>query len=104
MAALEAIRDALAVPGRPDIRVIAKQFGVSPMTVQNVANVGEARPLAGGGQNEAPRGDFLLVPRVGVVSWPAVAMADLMPQCIWIIVRHRAEHDQAGDRCPLAIL
>jgi hypothetical protein len=28
----------LAVPGRPGIRVIAKQFGVSPMTVQNVAN------------------------------------------------------------------
>jgi hypothetical protein len=34
----QAIRDALAVPGRPGIRVIAKQFGVSPMTVQNVAN------------------------------------------------------------------
>ena len=33
----QAIRNALAVPGRPDIRVIAKQFGVSPMTVQNVA-------------------------------------------------------------------
>ena len=31
------IREALAVPGRPGIRVIAKQFGVSPMTVQNVA-------------------------------------------------------------------
>jgi DNA invertase Pin-like site-specific DNA recombinase len=30
------IRDALAVPGRPGIRVIAKQFGVSPMTVQTV--------------------------------------------------------------------
>jgi hypothetical protein len=28
----------MAVPGRPGIRVIAKQFGVSPMTVQNVAN------------------------------------------------------------------
>jgi hypothetical protein len=27
----------LPVPGRPGIRVIAKQFGVSPMTVQNVA-------------------------------------------------------------------
>ena len=33
----KAIRDALAVPGRPGIRVIAKQFGVSPMTVQKVA-------------------------------------------------------------------
>jgi hypothetical protein len=28
----QAIRDALAVPDRPGIRVIAKQFGVSPMT------------------------------------------------------------------------
>ena len=33
----ERIREALAVAGRPGIRVIAKQFGVSPMTVQNVA-------------------------------------------------------------------
>jgi DNA invertase Pin-like site-specific DNA recombinase len=33
----ERIRKALAVRGRPGIRVIAKQFGVSPMTVQNVA-------------------------------------------------------------------
>ena len=32
----ERIREALAVPGRPGIRVI-KQFGVSPMTVQNVS-------------------------------------------------------------------
>ena len=29
---------ASSVPGRPGIRVIAKQFGVSPMTVHNVAN------------------------------------------------------------------
>jgi DNA-binding Lrp family transcriptional regulator len=35
----ERIREALAVPGRPGIRVIAKQLGVSPMTVQNVARV-----------------------------------------------------------------
>ena len=34
----ERIGQAMAVPGRPGIRVIAKQFGVSPMTVQNVAN------------------------------------------------------------------
>ena len=34
----QSIRDALAVPGRRGIRVIAKQFGVSPMTVQNVAH------------------------------------------------------------------
>ena len=27
----------MATPGRPGIRGIAKQFGVSPMTVQNVA-------------------------------------------------------------------
>ena len=33
----ERIREALSVSGRPGIRVIAKQFGVSPMTVQNVA-------------------------------------------------------------------
>jgi DNA invertase Pin-like site-specific DNA recombinase len=33
----ERIRKAMAVRGRPGIRVIAKQFGVSPMTVQNVA-------------------------------------------------------------------
>jgi DNA invertase Pin-like site-specific DNA recombinase len=33
----ERIRQAMAVSGRPGIRVIAKQFGVSPMTVQNVA-------------------------------------------------------------------
>jgi DNA invertase Pin-like site-specific DNA recombinase len=32
----QAIRDALSVPGRPGIRVIAKQFGVPPMTVQTV--------------------------------------------------------------------
>jgi hypothetical protein len=32
------IRQVMAVPGRPGIWVIAKQFGVSPMTVQNVAN------------------------------------------------------------------
>jgi len=32
----ERIREALSVSGRPRIRVIAKQFGVSPMTVQNV--------------------------------------------------------------------
>jgi DNA invertase Pin-like site-specific DNA recombinase len=33
----QAIRDAMAAPGRPGIRVIAKQFNVSPMTVQTVA-------------------------------------------------------------------
>jgi hypothetical protein len=33
------ISKALAVPGRPGVRVIAKQFGVSPMTVQNIAHV-----------------------------------------------------------------
>lgn len=31
------IRKALAVSERPGIRVIAKHFGVSPMTMQNVA-------------------------------------------------------------------
>ena len=33
----QAIRYAPALPCRPGIRVIGKQFGVSPMTVQNVA-------------------------------------------------------------------
>jgi hypothetical protein len=42
----EHIREALAIPGRPAVRVIAKQFGVDPGTVQrfsrpfeNVASV-----------------------------------------------------------------
>ena len=39
----QAIRDALAVPGRPGIRVLAKHFGVSPMTVQRC---GTLTPLA----------------------------------------------------------
>jgi DNA invertase Pin-like site-specific DNA recombinase len=43
------IREALAVPGRAGIRVIAKQFGVSPMTVQNVGRLA-ACPKAGAGK------------------------------------------------------
>jgi hypothetical protein len=35
------IREALAAPGRPGVRVIAKQFGVDPGTVQQVS-----RPFA----------------------------------------------------------
>ena len=31
------IRDALAAPGRPGVRVIAKQFGVDPGTVQRIS-------------------------------------------------------------------
>jgi DNA invertase Pin-like site-specific DNA recombinase len=38
------IREALATPGRPGVRVIAKQFGVNPGTVQRIS-----RPAAGGG-------------------------------------------------------
>jgi hypothetical protein len=33
----ERIRKALAIPGRPGVRVIAKQFGVDPGTVQPVS-------------------------------------------------------------------
>ena len=37
-AALEKrIREALATPGRPGVRVIAKQFGVDPGTVQRIS-------------------------------------------------------------------
>ena len=39
----ERIRKALATPGRPGVRVIAKQFGVDPGTVQRVS-----RPFEGG--------------------------------------------------------
>jgi DNA invertase Pin-like site-specific DNA recombinase len=35
------IREALATPGRPGVRVIAKQFGVDPGTVQRIS-----RPFA----------------------------------------------------------
>jgi hypothetical protein len=31
------IRDALATPGRPGIRVIAERFGVNPSTVQRIS-------------------------------------------------------------------
>jgi DNA invertase Pin-like site-specific DNA recombinase len=31
------IREALAAPGRPGVRVIAKQFGVDPGTVQRIS-------------------------------------------------------------------
>ena len=31
------IKKALAIPGRPGVRVIAKQFGVDPGTVQRVS-------------------------------------------------------------------
>jgi len=33
----ERIRAALAVPGRPGVRVIARQFGVNPGTVQRIS-------------------------------------------------------------------
>ena len=36
------IREALAIPGRPGVRVIAKQFGVDPKTVQRIS-----RPFVG---------------------------------------------------------
>jgi hypothetical protein len=31
------IREALAAPGRPGVRIIAKQFGVDPGTVQRIS-------------------------------------------------------------------
>ena len=36
------IREALATPGRPGIRVIAERFGVNPSTVQRIS-----RPFVG---------------------------------------------------------
>ena len=36
------IREALATPGRPGVRVIAKQFGVNPGTVQRISRPFEA--------------------------------------------------------------
>src|ERR1700745_266391 len=38
----ERIRKALATPGRPGVRVIAKQFGVNPGTVQRISRPFEA--------------------------------------------------------------
>jgi DNA invertase Pin-like site-specific DNA recombinase len=39
----ERIRKTLALPGRPGVRVIAKQFGVDPSTVQRIS-----RPFGSG--------------------------------------------------------
>ena len=44
----ERIRKALATPGRPGVRVIAKQFGVDPGTVQRIS-----RPFEGGASGAA---------------------------------------------------
>jgi DNA invertase Pin-like site-specific DNA recombinase len=41
------IREALVVPGRPGVRVIARQFGVNPATVQRIARPFEASVVAG---------------------------------------------------------
>jgi hypothetical protein len=38
------IREALATPGRPGVRVIAKQFGVNPGTVQRISRPFAADP------------------------------------------------------------
>src|SRR5499426_4316894 len=40
------IRDALATPGRPGVRVIAKQFGVNPGTVQRISRPFEQDAVA----------------------------------------------------------
>jgi hypothetical protein len=47
----ERIRKAMATPCRPGIRGIAKQFGVSPMTVQNVTRARSS----GVSENYGPR-------------------------------------------------
>jgi len=40
------IREALAAPGRPGVRVIAKQFGVNPGTVQRISRPFEQDAVA----------------------------------------------------------
>jgi len=40
--ARKSIREALAAPGRPGVREIAKQFGVAPNTVQRISRPFEA--------------------------------------------------------------
>ena len=40
------IREALATPGRPGVRVIAKQFGVNPGTVQRISRPFEQDAVA----------------------------------------------------------
>jgi hypothetical protein len=42
------IREALAAPGRPGVRVIAKQFGVDPGTVQRISRPFAAASVAAG--------------------------------------------------------
>ena len=42
------IREALATPGRPGIRVIAERFGVNPSTVQRISRPFAAANLAVG--------------------------------------------------------
>ena len=42
------IREALATPGRPGVRVIAKQFGVDPGTVQRISRPFAAASVAVG--------------------------------------------------------
>jgi DNA invertase Pin-like site-specific DNA recombinase len=41
------IRQALATPGRPGVRKIAKRFGVNPGTVQRISRPFEASPVGG---------------------------------------------------------
>jgi hypothetical protein len=40
------IREALATPGRPGVRVIAEQFGVNPGTVQRISRPFEQDAVA----------------------------------------------------------
>ena len=41
------IREALATPGRPGIRVIAERFGVNPSTVQRISRPFDGASVAG---------------------------------------------------------
>jgi DNA invertase Pin-like site-specific DNA recombinase len=45
------IRKALAIPGRPGVRVIAKRFGVDPGTVQRISRPFEGDGLSSQGQS-----------------------------------------------------
>ena len=53
----ERIREALAVPGRPGIRVIAKQFGVSPRVFEITLNPGQGTLNLSGGARLTARSD-----------------------------------------------
>ena len=56
-ATADAILAALSQPGRPGVRVIAKQFGVDPGTVQRISRpFGEAASVQAGSAAESASG------------------------------------------------